>query len=261
MAEFTPADPSASPVLYLRFDATSEPEAWRSASFDDSAWNNAAPIDSIWGPLAASEIPPRMEAIFRPLEESAVTLSSGQAQAVRFDRVLSAYLGFKLRGAAGAVLFIQPNELDRPGFNRMSAVVLRDGVTFYELPFMDSLSTVNLTVTNTAAPVEIEDIRACFVSYPVTYRGSFESSDPELNRIWQASRWATQMCMQTRHLDSPDHQEPISDFGDYLIEAAENDYAFGERWLARQDLRKFAGILKNSGYLNFHTSYSLLWLQ
>jgi alpha-L-rhamnosidase len=215
MAEFQAPDPGASAVSYLRLDATREPEAWRSVRFDDSAWEYATPVESIWGPLAASEIPPRMEAVYPPLERSAITLHSGEPQAVRFDRVLSAYLSFKLRGAAGAVLLIQPDELDRPGFNRMSAVVLRDGVIFYELPFMDSFSTVNLTVTNTATPVEIEDIRASFVSYPVTYRGSFESSDPELNRIWKASRWATQMCMQTRHLDSPDHQEPISDFGDY----------------------------------------------
>ena len=67
--------------------------------------------------------------------------------------------------------------------------------------------------------------------------------------------------MQTHHLDSPHHQEPISDPGDYLIEALENYYAIGEPWLAWQDLRKFGLLLKYSDYYNFHTSYSLLWLQ
>jgi hypothetical protein len=97
--------------------------------------------------------------------------------------------------------------------------------------------------------------------HPVSYAGSFETSDADLNRLWKASRWATQISMQTHHLDSPHHQEPISDPGDYLIEALENYYAFGEPWLARQDPRKFAGILQHAGYYNFHTSYSLLWLQ
>ena len=31
---------------------------------------------------------------------------------------------------------------------------------------------------------------------------------------------AVQICLQTHHLDSPNHQEPISDPGDYVIERA-----------------------------------------
>ena len=69
--------------------------------------------------------------------------------------------------------------------------------------------------------------------------GSFSCSDPKLNELWNSSRWLTQICMQTHHLDSPNHQEPICDPGDYLIESHANYYAFGSPWLARQDLRKF----------------------
>lgn len=261
VARFKPADPKASPVSYLRYDAERDPANWRSAGFNDSTWDAAVAVESVWGPLAASEIPPRMEAVYPSLTRGPLVLHANQPASVRFGRVLSAYLSVKVRGPAGAVLTIQPNELNKPGFHRMTEVVLRDGVTYYEFPTMDSFSTVNLLVTNAPSPVEIEDVRAGFVSYPVSYRGSFESSDAELNTLWKACRWATQICMQTHHLDSPHHQEPISDPGDYLIEAVENYYAFGEPWLARQDLRKFAGILQHSGYLNFHTSYSLLWLQ
>jgi hypothetical protein len=67
--------------------------------------------------------------------------------------------------------------------------------------------------------------------------------------------------MQSHHLDSPNHQEPMCDPGDYLIESLQNYYAFGEPGLARQDLRKFALMLQQLHYQNFHTSYSLLWLQ
>jgi hypothetical protein len=159
------------------------------------------------------------------------------------------------------VVVLQPNEVNQPGFHRMTSVVLREGITYYEFPVMDSFSTVNIQVSNVTTPTVIEDVRASFVSYPVSYVGSFETSDADLNRLWKASRWATQISMQTHHLDSPHHQEPISDPGDYLIESLENYYAFGEPWLARQDLRKFAAILRNCDYYNFHTSYSLLWLQ
>ena len=62
-------------------------------------------------------------------------------------------------------------------------------------------------------------------------------------------------------MDSPGPQEPISDAGDYLIESLNNYYTFGETALTRQDLRKIAAVLANTQNVNFHTSYSLLWLQ
>jgi alpha-L-rhamnosidase len=40
-----------------------------------------------------------------------------------------------------------------------------------------------------------------------------------------------------------------------------NDYAFAQPWLTRQDIRKFAWLLKDEKYHNFHTSYSIAWLQ
>jgi hypothetical protein len=67
--------------------------------------------------------------------------------------------------------------------------------------------------------------------------------------------------MQDHYLDSPDHQEPICDPGDYMIESQLNAYAFAEPRLTRQELRKFAALLATNHYINFHTSYSLLWLQ
>jgi hypothetical protein len=95
----------------------------------------------------------------------------------------------------------------------------------------------------------------------VEYRGAFECSDEKLNRIWNVSRWAVQICLQTHHMDSPNHQEPISDPGDYVIEGMVNYYAFAQPWLTRQDVRKFAWVLKDEKYHNFHTSYSIGWLQ
>jgi hypothetical protein len=263
---------------YFRYDAALEPAGWRLAGFDDSKWARATKIDSAWGVLSASEIPPRMETIYPPSgiatasetvtapaqglrEGGAVRLSGDGRFSVDYDRVLSAYVGLRITGPAGTEIVIQPNELKEPGFHRMTSLILGGGTTYWEFPMMDSFSRLNIEVRHATGPVVFEDIRASFISYPVTYRGAFESSDPELNRLWKALRWGTQLCMQNHHLDSPHHQEPISDPGDYLIEAVQNYYAFGEPWLARQDLRKFGLLLHHSGYINFHTSYSLLWLQ
>jgi hypothetical protein len=145
---------------------------------------------------------------------------------------------------------------------REAGMVLGDGEQFFEFPFMDEIAPAyRVEISGVKEPFVIDDLGATFTSQPVDYRGSFACSDANLQRLWQVSRWAVQICLQTHHLDSPNHQEPISDPGDYVIEAMVAHYAFQQPWLARQDLRKFAWLLKDEHYHNFHTSYSLYWLQ
>ena len=141
-------------------------------------------------------------------------------------------------------------------------MILGEGEQYFEFPFMTEIAPAfTVELKNVKTPVEIVDVGANFTSQPLEYRGAFQCSDERLNRIWKVSRWAVQICLQTHHLDSPNHQEPICDPGDYVIEAMVNDYAFAQPWLTRQDVRKFAWLLKDEKYHNFHTSYSIGWLQ
>lgn len=247
--EFDPADPAA---------AAHDP------AFDDSAWSPAVALPDRWQPRVLSEIPPRAEIVWPPVAATAfpLDLRAGDGRvAVRFGRVIPAYLGVDVEGGAGGTLWIEPNEPDAPGYHRRFAVRLTGGRTVVEAPYMDSFSVVNLRVEGTAAPVRVHGLRACAVSQPVAYRGAFASSDPALNRLWEVCRWATQICLQTHHLDSPHHQEPISDPGDYWIASLVNYGAFLQPALTRQDARKYAGILRACRNQVFHTSYALLWLR
>jgi len=197
-----------------------------------------------------------------------LVLSHDGAFEVDYDRVLSGYISLAVEGAPGTVVSVWPRELrtDAPG-RRPFQITLGRGVTRFEAPAMESFSALEIDVTDVTGPVHFHDIRASFVSQPVAYRGSFTSSDEGLNALWKSARWQTQICLQNRFLDSPDHQEPIGDPGDYLIEAKVADYAFGPVAMTPQFLREFAGILDHwmadhpTGSPNFHTSYSLLWLQ
>lgn len=261
---------------HLRYDARREPTGWRQVGFDAASWPLCQEIRSLWEPLVASELPPLMEASYPPLHITqaspgvsipthpfrkghSVVLTGNGSFRVVFDRVLSGFVGLKVKGGAGAALRIAPGEGEER--HRVASCILGEGVQAFELPFLDSFSTITIEASNSTSPIEIMDVRATFASSPVAYKGSFMCSDPALNRIGAACRWAVQICMQTHHLDSPHHQEPLGDPGDYLIEAKANYYAFGERWLIRQDLRKFARILQTCHYHNFHSSYALLWLQ
>jgi hypothetical protein len=239
------------------YDASKEPAGWRQAGFDDSAWPAARELKNVWEKLVASEIPPLMEARYPILRIEGLTnrtLTADGGFKVVFDRVLSAYPTLQVRGGKGARVTIQAHGA--------ATMILGEGEQSFEFPFMTEIAPAfTVMFTNVTRPVEVLDVGANFTSQPLEYKGAFECSDEHLNQIWQASRWAVQICLQTHHLDSPNHEEPISDEGDYVIESMVNDYAFAQPWLARQDLRKFAWILQDEHYRNFHTSYMIAWLQ
>jgi hypothetical protein len=248
-----------------------EPPAWQLSGFDDSRWSPCEVTKDLWTPLIPSEIPPLMEARYPILRIEnvrggvkvpadaaktgrGITVTGDGNFTVVFDRVLSAYPTLKLKGGKGARVTMHAC--------RQSQMVLGGGEQCYEWPFMDEIAPAfTVSFSGVTEPIVVEDVGANFTSQPVDYLGSFTCSDEKLNKIWKASRWAVQICMQTHHLDSPNHQEPICDPGDYVIEAQVSYYAFGQPWLARQDIRKFAWLLKNEKYRNFHTSYSLYWLE
>ena len=256
------------------YDGSREPSGWRNAGFNDSDWKAAAILPDKWKSLVLSEIPARMETIYPPksLTRPSATVSTGQSilpiqfiadgsVSVLFDRVIPAYITVRLTGGDGGTLQIEPNELDAPGHNRAASVSLTGGVQSLELPFLDSFSVINLRAEGINKPLNILEIRASYCSQPLDYRGSFQCSDPQLNRLWEVCRWATQVCLQTHHLDSPHHQEPICDPGDYMILSLNNYTSFFQPALTRQDLRKYAWIMGQCKNKVFHTSYALLWVQ
>ncbi len=240
------------------YDAAKEPAGWRQSGFDDSCWPNSLEVPDVWETLIPSEIPPLMEtrypvARIEGLPASRVFTNDGSFKVV-FDRVLSAYPTLVVRGGAGAELSFKAHSENRV---KLDGRELR-----FEFPFLTEIApSLTFDLKNVTSPVEIVDVGANFTSQPLAYRGEFACNDEKLNRLWDVSRWAVQICLQTHHLDSPGHQEPISDAGDYVIESMVNHYAFAQPWLARQDLRKFAWLLQDEHYHNFHTSYSIAWLQ
>ena len=232
--------------------------AWLQAGFDDAAMPVAQVVPNIADPLVPSEIPPLMEASYpvarmEGLPDDKRFTKDGSFKVV-FDRVLSAYPTLKVKGGKGAQVKIKAH--------RETSFTLAGGEQSLECSAMTEIAPAfTVEFTHVTEPIEVVDAGATFTSQPVAYRGSFECSDEAINRLWKVSRWTVQICLQTHHLDSPNHQEPICDPGDYVIEAMANNYAFAQPWLTRQDVRKFGWLLKDRNYHNFHTSYSIGWLQ
>ena len=261
----------------MKYSPVKEPEGWRLAGFDDSSWKASVTVTNQWPKLLPSELVQPMETVYpvqevihssaglsipkHPFEkESGIVFNADGEFTLKYNRVLPAYAGLKIRGTAGALVTVDFAEREG-SFRHAATLELKEGVQYFETPYYTSFAFMRVRASGVKGPVEIQDVRAIFTSQPVDYKGSFSCSDEVMNRLWIASRWATQICMQDRYLDSPDHQEPICDPGDYLIESLLNYQTFLEPALTRQDLRKLGYLLANNDYINFHTSYSLLWLQ
>ncbi len=268
-AEAQAGEPLSGKGSFLTLGHQSPPSLWESEN--PNSWVTARVVKAAERPVLQSEIPAPMEANYLSNGYSRITggakiagkpsFVSDGAFSLDFDRVLSAHIVLTVNGGDGAVLSVMPNERKSAGYHRAVRLKLGKGKQSFEIPFFDSFSTINLQATGVKSPIEVEEVRAVFRSYPVRYQGEFECNDAALNEIWKVGRWSTQICMQTHHLDSPHHQEPISDPGDYLIESLISYNTFGEAGLAKQDLRKYAQIIRNRKSKVFHTSYALLWLQ
>ena len=260
------------------FDAQAEPVGWLLTGFDDTAWPLCKIVPAPNEKLVASELPPLMEARYPFFDISHVTgnvtvpekafteghpiIVNGDGEfAVHFNRIMAGRCGIKVTGSKGTRIYLGVNETNNWG-GKIYQIVLRDGVQSFESRDYSALGTIYVVVRKAAAPVEIMDVSADFMSQPVEYKGSFTCSDDALNTLWKSGRWSTQICMMTHHLDSPQHQEPISDYGDYLIADLVNYYSMGTNpWLARQDLRKWSWVMETAKYRTFHTSYIFYWLQ
>jgi len=261
---------------HLVFNANKEPARWKKINFNDHDWVEAsekAPVHS--SVLFQNEIPevihvpitPQKISILSPGFKEDVTNENffGKIEGYKeylldFGKNMSASINFSLMANAEDSLVIMPFEKLNYEPNRSFRYVCSNGVNNFFTPNLQVFRFLKVKVY-TKSSIRINLFQADFSSYPVQYRGDFSCSDTFYNQVWDIIRWTTQLCMNDMFFDSPKHQEPIACTGDYLIESLSNYYAFGDSWLARQNLIQTARMLEKNNYQMFHTSYSLLWVQ
>ena len=98
---------------------------------------------------------------------------------------------------------------------------------------------VKVTVSRCSAPLDVDYFGLDLVGYPVVNKGSFRCSDELLNRVWEAGRYTTSLCMQDYFEDGVKRDRMLW-IGDLRVEALSGYYAFGEYKLPRRDLIRIA---------------------
>jgi hypothetical protein len=164
-----------------------------------------------------------------------------------FGREVVGYPRIRLRAGAGTVVDFAYSERlvggrVPPHMQTIAYVdryICREGWQEWEQFTWKGFRYMLLVFRELRAPVEVECVSLHFTTYPVEYRGSFESSDPLLDRIWQMGAYTTQLCMHDAYMDCP-WREKAQWIGDARVEMLANYAAFGDRMLAARFHRTVA---------------------
>ncbi|QHN03002.1 Bacterial alpha-L-rhamnosidase [Granulicella sp. WH15] len=97
------------------------------------------------------------------------------------------------------------------------------------------------------------------IAFPVDYLGSFESSDPLLNRIWETGAYTAHLCMQEGIWDAPKRDRGRW-MGDLDVTGRVISSVFANRELMEQTMTEVIGDSPVTRDVNTIAGYSALWI-
>ncbi len=102
-------------------------------------------------------------------------------------------------------------------------------------------------------------IRLDGIAYPVKYEGSFESSDPELNKMWAIGAYTAHLCMQDDIWDAP-KRDRNRWMGDLAVSGLTIDDVFFDHFLMQDTLNRLIGPAPVHRHVNGIPGYSAFWV-
>lgn len=108
-----------------------------------------------------------------------------------------------------------------------------------------------------APQTAFQSIRLEGITYPVRYQGSFASSDPLLNRIWQTAAYTAHLCMQDGVWDAPKRDRGWW-AGDLAVSGPVISDVFDDRFLLDRTLAHLIPPVNHD--VNGIPGYTALWI-
>jgi alpha-L-rhamnosidase len=209
-----------------------------------------APIASALYEDALSPLPAGLveapEALLQPDERATTVRTTSDLDVsvlLDFGRIHSGYPFVEIEGRGGEVLDVAVAEgiagewgTEAPPPPRISTesghgahlfrYTARAGLQRFERFEWSAVRYAQVTVRNAPHGVKIRHVGSTFTRYPAEARGSFECSDPLLNRLWDIGRYTLQLCMHDGWEDCPG-REQRQWLGDATVEFLVAQAAFG----------------------------------
>ncbi|MGC2161996.1 MAG: alpha-L-rhamnosidase C-terminal domain-containing protein [Silvibacterium sp.] len=107
--------------------------------------------------------------------------------------------------------------------------------------------------------IRYKTIRLNGIEYPVTYKGYFSSSDPELNQMWAIGAYTAHLCMQDDIWDAPKRDRGRW-MGDLDVSGSTIEDAFDDHFLMNETLDRLLGVAPIQQDVNGIPGYSAFWV-
>ena len=127
---------------------------------------------------------------------------------------------------------------------------------------------LDLDITTGSEPLTLESLKAYFTTYPFQQRATFQSGDPDLDKIWEVSWRTARLDAHETYMDTP-YYEQLQYVGDTRIQSlisytVANDDRLAQQALAAFDHSRIPEGITRSRYpsslpQNIPT-FSLLWI-
>jgi alpha-L-rhamnosidase len=117
---------------------------------------------------------------------------------------------------------------------------------------------VKLRFLDGPAEMKFKSIHVDHTFYPVEYRGGFESSDAELNRIWETGAYTAHLCMQDGLWDASKRDRGRWS-GDNDVSGRVVDDVFGDHYLMEDTMDRLLGEAPVTQHVNGIPGYSSYW--
>lgn len=181
-------------------DGRIEDGDWTQPSYNDSSWKAASRRDPAnWGPMTRSITPQLAEkkipGRFRNNVSLPVTLKPGEKLTLDAGRFVQAYPDIEIEASDGAELVVEQFEtVYRARAGRQS---------FFTL---DTRGLSEVTLQVKSGQITIHRMILVERLYPFTRIGSFNSSDPLLDRIWQMCARSCEVLSEDSYVDCADRE-------------------------------------------------------
>ncbi|MCL2741898.1 MAG: hypothetical protein FWE70_07320, partial [Oscillospiraceae bacterium] len=172
-----------------------------------------------------------------------------------FGKVITAFLEIEAEGVDGAILDIGYSErligghfnisIENPFADRL---IMGDGALTYRPFTWKAFRYVRLQLRESYGITKIRNVKAIISTYPYEVRGSFESSDPKLNRLYEICRRTVRLCSNEGIMDTP-WREQGQFTGDASMVTLGVVYScFGDTGLIGKYLRQCAETQQITGF-------------
>jgi len=116
--------------------------------------------------------------------------------------------------------------------------VAREGRQTWQTLHPRGCRYLEVLVRGDLAAFQLHDVALTWAAYPTEQTGSFECSDPLLNRIWALGPPTLRACMEDAYLDCPWRERGLYT-GDFLVEFLSNHAVYGDTALFRRCIELF----------------------